>query len=167
LVVRQESDREAARSCGAGADRFHNTGFAAAQQDKAAFGKALADDEGRFPRLRRGVARTDNPDRDATRRAAFRLQPTYRRAEGYRLTTDTAVRLPSPRRRVESPEARAGQQGAGAVEPQPGLHVEGSAGQQQPGQLLRHAQHRVMAGVEFGPFGAKAFGGAALMRLAR
>src|SRR5438270_9528126 len=40
-------------------------------------------------------------------------------------------------------------------------------GQQDAAQLLGHAQHRVMAGVELVPFSAKLIGGAALMRLPR
>src|ERR1041384_2875963 len=40
-------------------------------------------------------------------------------------------------------------------------------GEQEPAQLLGHAQHRVMAGVELVPFAAELVGGAALMRLAR
>src|SRR5437773_3616500 len=42
-----------------------------------------------------------------------------------------------------------------------------SARQQQPGQFVGHAQHRVMPGIELGPFGAEPVGGAALMGFAR
>jgi hypothetical protein len=36
---------------------------------------------------------------------------------------------------------------------------------QQPGQLVRHAQHRIMAGVEFEPLGREPLGGLSLRSL--
>src|ERR1700719_2397543 len=41
-----------------------------------------------------------------------------------------------------------------------------SAGNKQSGQFLGHAQHRIMTGIELGPFAVQLFRGAALMCLA-
>src|SRR5258707_5936319 len=41
------------------------------------------------------------------------------------------------------------------------------AGGQERRQLIRHAEHRIMAGVELVPFSVELFGGAALVRLTR